>query len=417
MAKIASELRNQMERLPNQEPLPVIVRRRASAFRAEASRTRSTNVYQEFGLFPGAAMTMTAAQVERLSQEEEVEEIWPDLPVQAWLNSSVPKISAPQVWQTGLKGSGIKIAVLDTGIDESHPDFAGRIMATRSFVNESARDDNGHGTHVAGIVAGSGAKSGGRYQGVAPEASLYIAKVLRANGGGLMSDVMAGIEWAVLEQNVQIINLSLGGGGACDGTDALSTLCDEAVRQAGVVICVAAGNLGPQAQTIGPPGCARYVITVGAITDEGETASFSSRGPTSDGRIKPDLVFPGVNIIAPQAAGTQLGLVAEEGYVITNGTSMAAPHAAGVAALMLQANPALTAEQVKNQMLAGAVSQGKPANEQGVGRGDAYRAYLNIARPASQPPVAEPPRAEPKAPAKPEPTEPPGCLASLFGRR
>jgi serine protease AprX len=151
------------------------------------------------------------------------------------------------------------------------------------------------------------------------------------------------------------------------------------------------------------------VITVGAVNDEDQTASFSSRGPTDDLRIKPDLVFPGVNIIAPQAAGTQLGPVPEEGYVLSQGTSTAAPHAAGVAALLLQAKPSLTAEQVKTQMLAGAVNLGQPANEQGVGRGDAYKTYLT---------VAPPPPAGPRNPqAEPAKKEAPGCLASLFGKR
>ena len=142
------------------------------------------------------------------------------------------------MWELGLKGKGVKVAVVDTGIDETHPDFAGRIMATKSFVGGTALDDNGHGTHVASTILGSGVKSNGKYVGVAPEASLYVAKVLRGDGGGSMSGVMAGIEWAVLEQKVQVVNLSLGGSGSCDGSDALSVLCDEAVRQNGVVMCV-----------------------------------------------------------------------------------------------------------------------------------------------------------------------------------
>jgi serine protease AprX len=228
-----------------------------------------------------------------------------------------------------------------------------------------------------------------------------------------MSGVMAGIEWAVLDQKVQVINLSLGGTGSCDGTDALSVLCDEAVTQADVVICVAAGNSGPGSKTIGSPGCARYVITVGAANDNDQIATFSSRGPTADGRIKPDLVYPGVDIIAAQAAGTRMGRVVEEGYVIADGTSMATPHASGVAALMLEANPELTAEQVKNQMLAGAVDIGAAPNEQGVGRGDAYRSYLK----AIDENIPEPP---PPPPPPPPEAEPSGCLASissLFGRR
>jgi serine protease AprX len=321
-----------------------------------------------------------------------------------------------------LRGTGVKVAVIDTGIDEDHPDFTGRIVATQSFVGNTAHDDNGHGTHVAGIVAGSGAKSNGRYTGVAPEASLYIAKALRADGSGSMSLIMAAIEWAVLEQQVQVINLSLGSSVSCDGTDALSVLCDEAVSQAGVVMCVAAGNSGPRSRTIGSPGCARLVITVGASDGAGQIARFSSRGPTADGRIKPDIVFPGVAIAAPQAAGTQLGPVITEGYISIDGTSMATPHAAGVAALMLQANPALNAEEIKTRMLASAVSLGAEPNAQGVGRGNAYKSYLLATGEVQPPPSPEPepppptpiPEPEPPPPTPiPEPPPPQGCLASL----
>jgi len=357
--KINSELQTQMNATANQEPIAVIVRHKKGVFSSQAVLRSDVRVEQQFKLFPGEAIKVTAADIDELSKNEAVEQIWPDLPVQAYLNTSVPHIQAPQVWEAGIKGTGIKVAVVDTGIDPTHPDFEGRIMATASFIGgDSAVDDNGHGTHVAGIVLGSGAKSNGKYVGVAPEAHLYVAKVLDARGGGTMSGVMAGIEWAVLEQNVQVINLSLGSDTSCDGTDALSTLCDEAVLQAGVVMCVAAGNAGPASQTVGSPGCARYVITVGAISDSDQIASFSSRGPTADGRVKPDLVYPGVNIVAPQAAGTSMGRVVEPGYVSADGTSMATPHAAGVAALMLQANAELTAEQVKTQMVASAVNLG-----------------------------------------------------------
>jgi serine protease AprX len=142
-------------------------------------------------------------------------------------------------------------------------------------------------------------------------------------------------------------------------------------------------------------------------------ARFSSRGPTADGRNKPDIVMPGVGIIAPQAAGTRLGTVIEPGYVASDGTSMATPHASGVAALMLQANPQLTAEQVKTLMLAGAVDIGAQPNEQGVGRGDAYQAYQKAV--AGAPPVPQP-EPQPEPPPTPAP-QPPGCLAGLFVRR
>jgi serine protease AprX len=415
VSKISTDLQTQMNTLANQEPIPVIVRHKKGVFSAQAVLPSAPDIDQSYNLFPGEALKATSADIEILSQQEDVEQIWPDLPVHTCLDVSVPKIETPKVWQAGFKGEGIKLAIVDTGIDDTHPDFAGRIVASKSFVGESARDDNGHGSHVAGIAAGTGAKSNGKYVGVAPAASLYVAKVLRADGGGLMSGVMAGIEWAVLEQKVQVVNLSLGGPGPCDGTDALSTLCDEAVQQAGVVVCVAAGNSGPAAKTVGSPGCARFVITVGAVDDNDKMASFSSRGPTADGRIKPDLVYPGVNIVAPQAAGTSMGTVVQEGYVSASGTSMATPHASGVASLMLQANPELTAEQVKTIMVAGAINIGALPNEQGAGRGDAHRAYLKaIDAEVPEPEPPPPPEPEPEpTPPPPPPSEPPGCLASV----
>ncbi len=138
------------------------------------------------------------------------------------------------------------------------------IAATADFTGQGPSDGNGHGTHCAAIAAGSGAASNGTYRGVAPEALLYTAKVLRNDGQGMMSDVMAGIEWAT-EQGVQVISLSLGGSGSCDGTDALCEMCDAAV-EAGIVVCVAAGNDGPRSYTVGSPGCARQVITIGPPT-------------------------------------------------------------------------------------------------------------------------------------------------------
>lgn len=419
--RMAPELQEQMSRMAAHEEVSVIVRRRRDRpFESLATSTRSVS-RNRFRLFSGEAVMLTAAEVNDLSQNDDIEDVWLDLPVQAWLDTSVPLIEAPQVWNAGLRGQGIKVAVLDTGIDVNYPDFAGRIAATESFVDDTPQDMNGHGTHVAGIIAGNGARSQGKYTGVAPEASLYIGKVLDNHGVGSMSAVMAGIEWAVLEQRVQIINLSLGGRGPTDGTDALSVLCDEAVTQAGVVICVAAGNTGPRPQTIGPPGGARYVITVGAIDDAQQIARFSARGPTSDSRIKPDVVFPGVGIVAPQAEGTQLGAAAAPGYVTSNGTSMAAPHAAGVAALLLQANPNLSAEQVKVQLLAGAKSLGFPTAEQGVGLGNALRSYQVTVRGTtsqlSREPVTPPVRPQPTHP-EPQPdsqAEKKGCLASLLG--
>ena len=160
---------------------------------------------------------MSRDDVSGLSEESDVEFIWLDEEIHTCLDRSVPAISVPAVWNAGYRGTGIKVAIVDTGIDRTHPDFAGRIVDGASFVGGDYQDDNGHGTHVASICAGSGAAQGGTYVGVAPEARLYVAKVLDRGGSGSMSGVMAGVEWAV-DRGVQVINLSLGGSGSSDGT-------------------------------------------------------------------------------------------------------------------------------------------------------------------------------------------------------
>jgi serine protease AprX len=384
--KIAYDLQARMRSAAVAQPLGVIVRHRQGIFAAHAAAA-DAGVIHQYRLVSATAMRVPASRIEMLSQDDSVEYIWPDLPVHTCLDVSVPHVRAPQVWAAGLRGDGVKIGLMDTGIDPNHPDFAARIKGMASFVGGDGTDDNGHGTHVAGIAAGSGASSDGRYRGVAPGASLYIAKVLDENGSGSMSGVMAGIEWAV-DQGVQVINLSLGGDMPGDGTDALSTLCDQVVRQLGIVICVAAGNSGPDISTIGAPGCARWVITVGAVDDADTMARFSARGPTSDGRFKPDIVFPGAGIISTQASGTTLGRNIAPGYVEMSGTSMATPHATGGAALLLQARPSLRPDEVKRALLAGAVNINDSPNAQGSGRGDLFAAYQRVVQPAPSQPRA-----------------------------
>ena len=346
---------------------------------------------QHLTLIPAAAMLASAEEVRALATDPSVERVWPDLPVHTCLDVSVPLIHAPQVWAAGFTGRKVPIAIVDTGIDPSHPDFAGRIAAMQDFTNEANHDNNGHGTHVAGIAAGAGNK----YKGVAPEALLYVAKVLHDDGSGYMSEVMAGLEWAV-QQHVRVINLSLGGVGPCDGTDALSATCDAAVDQ-GVMVCVAAGNYGPGASTVGPPGCARKVLTVGASTDQDTLANFSAHGPTADGRVKPDVLLPGVGIVSCRAQGTSMGTPVDALYASASGTSMATPHATGFSALLLEAFPNLTPAHLKDRFMNTAISLGLESYAQGKGRADVYRAYQGT--------DVEPPK---------PPIQPGGCLLSAL---
>jgi len=387
--KIAPDLQRRVRSAANDRPLGVIVRHRANTF-GRHTMTASSAALRQYRLVPISAMQLLPAEIEALSQDDSVEYVWPDLPVYACLDTSVPRIQAPRLWSVGLRGEGIKIAILDTGIDPEHPDFAGRIAALTSFVGGSGVDDNGHGTHVAGIAAGSGAASQGRYQGVAPAARLYIAKVLDRGGAGSMSGVMAGIEWAV-QHGVHVINLSLGGDAPGDGSDALSTLCDQVVRQTGIVICTAAGNGGPGITSVTAPGCARYVITVGAVDDADRVTEFSSRGPTVDGRVKPDVVFPGADIISAQAKDTALGPVVIPGYVRMSGTSMATPHATGGVALLLQAKPDLKPDQIKQLLLTTSQNLNVSPHAQGSGRGDLWAAYQKLKSAAVPQAAALPP--------------------------
>ena len=390
---IEPNLSRRMRAADPSETIPIIVRYRADLAMAERVTAGAAPKYR-YTLLPAMAIQATAQQIALLASDPSVEQVWEDLPVHAFLDVSAPLIRAPQVWEAGISGRGIKIAVLDTGLDPDHADFQGRIINGADFSGGGVRDRNGHGTHVTGIAAGGGAK----YRGVAPEASIIAVKVLDDHGAGMMSDIIAGLEWAS-QQRAHVINISLGSSEPSDGTDALSTACDL-VAQQGIVICVAAGNDGPGPGTIGSPGSARGVITVGATNDRDAIVSFSSRGPTLDGRTKPDIMMPGQSIVSCRAANTSLGSVVESGYVSASGTSMSTPHAAGAAALLLQAMPNLSPADVRARFATAARDLGLAPNAQGAGRVDVAAAHQGA--PPVEPPVPPPP-------------PPPGCLGGFLG--
>ncbi|GAB6136125.1 S8 family serine peptidase [Thermococcus prieurii] len=268
------------------------------------------------------------------------------------LDESTAQISAPEVWNVGYNGNGIVVAVIDTGIDASHPDLKGKVVGWKDLVNgkDYPYDDNGHGTHVSGIIASTGAASNGKYRGVAPGAKLVGVKVLNAEGSGSVSTIIAGVDWVIKNKDkyhIKVINLSLGSSQSSDGTDALSQEVDKAWED-GIVVCVAAGNSGPDTYTIGSPAAAPDVITVGAVDKNDVITSFSSRGPTADGRLKPEVVAPGNWIISDRAAGTELtNELVGQYYVAASGTSMATPHVSGAVALLRQAHPDWSPDKIK----------------------------------------------------------------------
>ncbi|WP_378785554.1 S8 family serine peptidase [Nonomuraea fastidiosa] len=300
--------------------------------------------------------------------------VWLDGKVHATLENSVPQVGAPQAWQDGYDGSGVKVAVLDTGIDENHPDVAGKIAEARNFTADpSVKDEHGHGTHVAATVAGTGAASGGQRKGVAPGAQLVIGKVLNSQGSGTESEVLAGMEWAARESGADIVSMSLGGD-PTDGTDPLSVAVDTLTEQTGTLFVIAAGNAGDE-YTVGSPGAATSALTVGAVDGNDQLAPFSSRGPRLDEAIKPDITAPGVNITAARAEGTMMGNPLDDRYTRSSGTSMATPHVAGAAAILAQRHPDWTAGQLKDALVSTAKTiDGQTPYEQGGGRLDVARA-------------------------------------------
>ncbi|MEU9284547.1 S8 family serine peptidase [Streptomyces sp. NPDC048275] len=272
--------------------------------------------------------------------------IWLDGKVETDLIDTTAQVGAPQVWAAGNTGKGVDVAVLDTGVDTGHPDLAGRIAATRNFVpDEDVADHNGHGTHVASTVAGTGAASGGTERGVAPGASLHIGKVLSDEGWGQDSWIIAGMEWAAVDQHAKVVNMSLGSATPSDGTDPESEAVDRLSAETGALFVTAAGNTGTP-NSIGGPGAANAALTVGAVDATDSVAYFSSQGPrVGDGALKPEITAPGVDVLA---ARSQYAPEGTGSYQTLSGTSMATPHVTGAAALLAYAHPELTGSQLKD---------------------------------------------------------------------
>lgn len=276
-------------------------------------------------------------------------------------------------------GSGIGVAVLDTGIS-LHPDFlayGGCVRVFRDFVNYRSRpyDDCGHGTHVAGILAGSGFKSGGRYRGIAPHAHLIVLKVLDGKGNGNTADVLAALEWIGKNSgkyNIRVMNISVGTVPRTEEKESRELLAGvEEAWDNGIVVVAAAGNNGPRPQSITVPGISRKVITVGCSDDQyyidgrgRKRMNYSGRGPTSACVVKPDILAPGSQIVS---CSSRLGKRGEKYYAVKSGTSMATPVVSGAVACLLSRRPDMSNAEVKLALLESAVDMGFPKNRQGFG--------------------------------------------------
>lgn len=396
-------------------------KRSANAGRSNLTAQTTTDAEPDLSLvfngFKIAETNLTQEQVKEIEGVSGVKRVFPNKIVHASTMDTKTLTQSATVWQKKaddtsctpgsadcITGKNVKIGIIDTGIDYTHTDLGGCIGATckvkggYDFVNTDSdpMDDQGHGTHVASIAAGNGA-----LKGMAPGADLYAYKVLDQDGSGYMDDIIAAFERAAdpdgnpaTDDSMDVVNLSLGDSSSHDPDDPLSLAADNLVN-AGIVVVVAAGNSGtvdgngyPVYGTVNVPGAARNVITVGAIfKDEKNIPTFTSAGPTSLLTMKPDITSFGVYVCAaksPHLSGTFCN--SDTNHVLESGTSMAAPHVTGIAALMLQAHPTWTPAQLKQTLrdTADALSGGTTFNANylpliGYGLADASKAVFTTA--------------------------------------
>ncbi|UUU38938.1 S8 family peptidase [Streptomyces sp. NBC_00162] len=361
------------------------LRRTFPSINADAIRTSQddvTKVWEALTDHQTSGMRATASGIGK---------VWLDGVRRASLDRSVKQIGADQAWEAGYDGKGVKIAVLDTGVDKTHDDLRTQVVGEKNFsASPDTADRVGHGTHVASIAAGTGAKSGGRYKGVAPGATVISGKVLNDNGYGDDSGIIAGMEWAASE-GADVINLSLGSPDS-PGVDPMEATVDRLSAEKGILFAIAAGNAGEGGDsTVGSPGSADAALTVGAVDKDDKLAPFSSIGPrTGDGTVKPDVTAPGVAIAAAAAAGSAIDIRPgtphpAPGYLQIDGTSMATPHVAGAAAILKQQHPGWKSAELKGALTASAKGGDYTVFQQGSGRIQVDRALAQsvIADPVS----------------------------------
>lgn len=371
--------------------VPVIVQKADPRASSQAiAKAAGVSLEEDYGFIGSLKLSLPAGALAALARNPAIRHISPDGPVglsaidPTTLETVFPLTSgAAAVWSegTGLTGRGVTVAIIDSGIS-LHPDISDRVTHRWSAGSTSLDDSTGHGTHVAGIIAGRSAD--GRYVGIAPDASLVSVKVSDDSNLTSESRVVKGLEWVYNNKttyNIRIVNMSLSAQTPAPYVYSPLAAAVEKLWQSGIVVVVAAGNRGSAPDAVHfPPANDPFVLTVGAL-DDGQTpgndddslAIFSGRGLTQNGHAKPDVVAPGRRLVAPLASSSSaLALAfpervsADGSYIRLSGTSMAAPVAAGLAALILQRFPDLTPSQVKWALTATAAGYGtQPAGTGG----------------------------------------------------
>jgi len=334
----------------------------------------STKVKGPLPIINGVACNLSTEIIYRLASSPEIEYISFDSKVFTQLDIAIPTVEGSFSYERAYKGKGVTVAVIDTGV-APHEDLVipnNRIIGFKDLVNNRSApyDDNGHGTHVAGIIAGNGYSSRGKYTGIAPESNILAIKALDSEGSGNSSNIIAAISYAIEtkeQYNTKVLNLSFGS--PANNNCSKDPLCKAVAEaeKAGLIVVVAAGNSGPNEKTILSPGISPNVITVGAVDDKRTIdpsddiiASFSSRGPTNDGLAKPDIVAPGVSI-------NSLSNSRLDGYKALSGTSMSTPLVSGAIALLLNIYGDLKPYEVKEKLLKSCIDLKDSKEKQGNG--------------------------------------------------
>ncbi|MFH1834912.1 MAG: S8 family serine peptidase [Methanobacteriota archaeon] len=394
--KLSSVLEDRISDLDGEKVRVIVLTQEGPVSQSAVAQT--SQVRRSYTLIPGYSAELSGREIQLLSESQFVEKIFLDTPrrlldpepveITPKLQTSVDSIGAGYVRDTlNITGRNITVAVIDTGIDYTHPDLGGctqgeflagncsRVIGGWDFYynDPDPMDQHSHGTHVAGIIGANGG-----VVGVAPEVSFYALMVCRpSNPICWDSDIIAAIDWAVAH-NADVISISLGGPyQPNDDVGPLEQAIDEAVRR-GVVVSVAAGNMGSGTSTIEHPASSSLAITVGNVDDIGSPrtsddyiSSLSSRGPAAFGRLDPDVSAPGTNIISTVPGG---------GYWEKSGTSMSAPHVSGAAALLLESDPTLTPSQVRSILIHSAENISGHVFEKGGGEVNVTRAILATVR-------------------------------------
>jgi len=335
-------------------------------FKEGTSKTKKSEVGNKYGLekirglelINGQSVYIDSRKIADLMQDENIELVEKDNMAKALAKPSKPATSPSQKLPWGIErvnsndvwdvatGSGVNVAVVDTGVDRTHPDLVANLRGGANFVAtvRSYNDDNGHGTHVAGIIAAADNTIG--VVGVAPKANIYAVKVLNKSGTGYISDIIAGIQWSV-DNGMDIVNMSLGSNYPSDAFESAI----NAASNAGVIIVAAAGN---DSSSVDYPAAYEKAIAVSATDINDSLASFSSRGEQID------VAAPGVSIYSTYKGGA---------YATMSGTSMATPHVSGIIALMLQREPGLTLGEIRQQFETGCVDLGTDGKDPYFGYG------------------------------------------------